>query len=51
MRTCLFLCKKNLQYSEDEDEPGDIKAKQLAFKEELYKAQKHFNRFKGKILC
>ena len=43
-----FLMQKEFQYSEDEDEPGDIKAKQLAFKEELYKAQKHFKDSKEK---
>ena len=43
-----FLMQKEFQYSEDEDEPGDIKAKQLAFKEELYKAQKYFKDSKEK---
>ncbi|MBN88664.1 hypothetical protein CMO95_03680 [Candidatus Woesearchaeota archaeon] len=43
-----FLMQKEFNYSEDEDEPQDIKAKQLAFKEELYKAQKHFSDSKQK---
>ena len=43
-----FLMQKEFNYSEDEDEPQDIKAKQLAFKEELYKAQKHFSDSKEK---
>ena len=40
--------QKEFNYSEDEDDPQDIKAKQLAFKEELYKAQKHFSDSKEK---
>tara|TARA_B100000212_G_scaffold338823_1_gene316049 strand:+ start:3854 stop:5125 length:1272 start_codon:yes stop_codon:yes gene_type:complete len=43
-----FLMQKQFQYSEDEDEPQEIKAKQLAFKEELYKAQTHFKNSKEK---
>lgn len=43
-----FLMQKEFQYSEDEDEPQEIKAKQLAFKEELYKAQTHFKNSKEK---
>ena len=43
-----FLMQKEFNYSEDEDDPQDIKAKQLAFKEELYKAQKHFSDSKEK---
>ncbi len=30
---------KNFSYDEAADDPSDIKAKQLAFKEELYNAQ------------
>jgi len=37
-----FLFNKNFAYNGDEDDPQDIKAKQLAFKEELFNAQKHF---------
>lgn len=46
-----FLMQKDFAYDEDVAEPSEIKAKQLAFKEELYKAQKHFNDSKEKILC
>jgi hypothetical protein len=38
-----FLFNKNFAYDEETDEPSEIKAKQLAFKEELYNAQNHFN--------
>jgi len=38
-----FLFNKNFAYNGDEDDPQDIKAKQLAFKEELFNAQNHFN--------
>ena len=34
-----FLMDKNFSYDEAADDPSDIKAKQLAFKEELYNAQ------------
>jgi len=37
-----FLLGKNFGYDEDADDPSEVKAKQLAFKEELYNAQKHF---------
>ena len=38
-----FLFNKNFAYNRDEEDPQDIKAKQLAFKEELFNAQNHFN--------
>ena len=38
-----ILFNKNFAYDEDTDDPSDVKAKQLAFKEELYNAQNHFN--------
>ena len=38
-----FLFNKNFAYDEDSDDPSEIKAKQLAFKEELYSAQNYFN--------
>jgi hypothetical protein len=34
-----FLMDKNFAYDKELDDPSDIKAKQLAFKEELYNAQ------------
>ena len=34
-----FLMDKNFAYDEEADDPSDIKAKQLAFKEEVFKAQ------------
>ena len=43
-----FLFNKNFAYDEEADEPSDIKAKQLAFKEELYNAQNYFNNAKDK---
>ncbi len=43
-----FLMNKNFAYNEENDEPSDIKAKKLAFKEELYNAQQHFNKSKEK---
>ena len=43
-----FLLNKNFGYDEDGDDPSDIKAKQLAFKEELYNAQNHFTTSKEK---
>ena len=38
-----FLFNKNFAYDEEMDEPSEVKAKQLAFKEELYNAQNYFN--------
>ena len=38
-----FLFNKNFSYDEETDDPSEIKAKQLAFKEELYSAQNYFN--------
>ena len=38
-----FLFNKNFAYDEETDDPSDVKAKKLAFKEELYNAQNHFN--------
>ena len=38
-----FLFNKNFAYDEETDEPSEVKAKQLAFKEELYNAQNYFN--------
>ena len=43
-----FLMQKEFAYDEEVAESSEIKAKQLAFKEELYKAQKHFNESKKK---
>ncbi len=43
-----FLFNKNFAYDEEADEPSDVKAKQLAFKEELYNAQNYFNSAKEK---
>ena len=43
-----FLMQKEFAYDEEVAEPSEIKAKQLAFKEELYKAQKHFTDSKEK---
>jgi len=43
-----FLFNKNFAYDEEADEPSDVKAKQLAFKEELYNAQNYFNNAKEK---
>jgi len=43
-----FLFNKNFAYDEEADEPSDVKAKQLAFKEELYNAQNYFNGAKDK---
>ena len=34
-----FLMDKNFSYDVEADDPSDVKAKQLAFKEEVYKAQ------------
>ena len=38
-----FLLNKNFAYDGDADDPQEIKAKQLAFKEELFNAENHFN--------
>ena len=43
-----FLFNKNFGYNEEADDPSDVKAKQLAFKEELYNAQNHFTVSKEK---
>ena len=43
-----FLLNKNFGYDGDADDPQEIKAKQLAFKEELFNAQNHFNSSKEK---
>tara|TARA_R110000824_G_scaffold240440_1_gene429075 strand:- start:561 stop:1892 length:1332 start_codon:yes stop_codon:yes gene_type:complete len=43
-----FLMDKNFAYDEEADDPSDIKAKQLAFKEELYNAQVVLNNAKEK---
>ena len=43
-----FLFNKNFAYDEEADDPSDIKAKQLAYKEELYNAQQYFNKSKDK---
>jgi len=43
-----FLMDKNFAYDNELDEPSDIKAKQLAFKEELYSAKKALNEAKDK---
>ena len=37
-----FLMQKEFAYDEEEAEPSEVRAKQLAFKERLYEAQKHF---------
>ena len=43
-----FLLNKNFAYDGEADDPQEIKAKQLAFKEELFNAQNHFNSSKEK---
>jgi len=43
-----FLMDKNFSYDEETDDPSDIKAKQLAFKEELYNAQTMLDNAKKK---
>ena len=43
-----FLLNKNFSYDEEADDPSEVKAKQLAFKEELYNAQNHFTTSKEK---
>lgn len=41
-----FLFNKNFAYDEETDDPSEIKAKQLAFKEELFNAKNTFNNVK-----
>ncbi len=41
-----FLFNKNFAYDEETDEPSEVKAKQLAFKEELFNAKNTFNKVK-----
>ena len=43
-----FLLNKNFSYDEETDDPSEVKAKQLAFKEELFNAQNHFKTSKEK---
>ena len=43
-----FLMDKNFAYDKELDDPSDIRAKQLAFKEELYNAQNTLNSYKEK---
>ena len=43
-----FLFNKNFAYDEEADDPSDIKAKQLAYKEELYNGEQYFNKAKDK---
>ncbi len=43
-----FLFNKNFAYDGEADEPQEIKAKKLAFKEELFNAQNYFNSSKEK---
>ena len=43
-----FLLNKNFSYDEEADDPSEVKAKQLAFKEELFNAQNHFTTSKEK---
>ena len=43
-----FILNKNFGYDAETDDPSDVKAKQLAFKEELFNAQKHFTSSKEK---
>ena len=43
-----FLMDKNFAYDEEADDPSDIKAKQLAFKEEVFKAQELLRTSKDK---
>ncbi len=43
-----FLFNKNFGYDEEADDPSDVKAKKLAFKEELYNAQNYFKESKAK---
>ena len=43
-----FLMQKEFAYDEETADPSEIKAKQLAFKEKMYEAQKYFNDSKEK---
>ena len=43
-----FLMQKEFAYDEEVAEPSEVRAKQLAFKEELYKANQHFLNSKEK---
>ena len=43
-----FLMDKNFSYDEETDDPSDIKAKQLAFKEEVYNARNLLQQTKEK---
>lgn len=43
-----FLFTKNFAYDEEADDPSEVKAKKLAFKEELYNAQNYFKGAKDK---
>ena len=43
-----FLLNKNFAFDGEADDPQEVKAKQLAFKEELFNAQKHFTSSKEK---
>jgi len=43
-----FLFNKNFGYDEEADDPSEVKAKKLAFKEELYNAQNYFTGAKEK---
>jgi len=43
-----FLMDKNFAYDEEADDPSDVKAKQLAFKEELYNAKNLLQQTKEK---
>ena len=43
-----FLFNKNFAYDEEADDPSEVKAKKLAFKEELYNAQNYFKGAKEK---
>jgi len=43
-----FLFTKNFAYDEETDDPSEVKAKRLAFKEELYNAQNYFKGAKDK---
>ena len=43
-----FLLNKNFAFDGEADDPQEVKAKQLAFKEELFNAQKHFKSSKEK---
>ncbi len=43
-----FLFTKNFAYDEEADDPSEVKAKRLAFKEELYNAQNYFEGAKDK---